>query len=362
MDLRSLPRPFTRADARAAGLSRRGLDEALRLGTVTRRDHGWFEMAHRDPEPECEEWQRTIADHLERLRHELRKRPGMIASHSSAGVAGGMAVVISPDSPVELTDIDGCQRSWRGDGVIVHHADSTDTPYTVVDGIRVTVDPRTVADIARTRTLPHGVATIDDVLRSGRVSEHEILDVLDQQRRWVGRPRALVAMELKDPRRESWLESYSDVRLYQSGVPLPLVQVSIFDADRRFVARVDGLDPELGVFREADGQAKYLLDVDAHTTAEESVLGRLAAEQERHGRLEALGLRGFRWSTTQIRTEPDEVAGRWKALSQAPVPPISGYAEWQGELRPLPFAVERREIDLSKARTSRRQSRERYWF
>lgn len=362
MDLPALPRPFNSADARSAGLSRRQREEALRLGVVLQRGRGWYEVAHREPEPEQEHWQRTVASHLERLRHALRKHPGLVASHSSAGLVHGMAVMISPESPVELTVTEGCQRSWREDGLVVHHADSTHTPYTLVDGIRATTEARSVVDIARTRSLPHGVAAIDDALRSERLIDAELLAELDKQRRWRGRPRALVAMELRDPRRESWLESYSDVRLYQSGVPLPLVQVEIVDADGRLVARVDGLDPEDGIFREADGEAKYFFEMGQRTTPEESVLGRLAAEQARHRRLEDLGLRGFRWTETQIRTAPDEVAARWKALRGEPTPTISAYVEWEGELRSLPFSVERREVDLSKARTSRRQSRERYWF
>lgn len=355
MDLPPLPHPFDRRDAEAAGLSRRALEGAVRLGWVRRIRRGWYAVAREPERPGDEQWQQLRREHLDGVREQLRRFPGHVASHTSAALIHGLGVMISPNSPVELTAFDGCQRSQREDGLVIHHCDSTDTPTEVIDGLRVTTTGRTVADTMRTRTLPHGTALADEVLRDGRLTEAELLTVLDGQKRWRGRPRALVALELSDRRRQTWLESYSDVRLYELGVPLPLPQVWIFDEDGRPVALVDGLDAELGVVREADGHGKYFLDMAQGASPEESVLGRLAAERARQARLERLGLRLVRWTSPQVRDDAEQIADRWKALRAAPVPPITGYAEWEGQLRRLPFSVPAREVDLEKARTRRRR-------
>lgn len=352
MTFDDLSTPFNRRTALAGGRSRRELDEAVRVGDVVR--------AHRDvyarPRPllpDEEEWERTRALHLDRLRATLMRLPGHVASHTSAALVHGLAVVVAPTSPVEVTAVERCPRSRREPGLTMHHSDSHDIPVTEVDGVRTTDLLRTVADTLRTRTLAHGTALLDDVLRRGLVCQDEVVAALTPMLRWRGRPRALVAIELSDARRESWLESYSDVVLYERGVPLPLPQVPIFDGARRFVGRVDGLDPEVGIFREADGLGKYFLGVAAGASAEESALSALGAERARHQRLESLGLRGVRWTSDEVHADPDSVADRVKSLRRAPVPAISGYAEWDGELRRLPFVVERREIDLERAHNRR---------
>ena len=352
MTFADLPQPFTRVDALAMGLGRRALDEALRLQEIHRAHRGLYAVTH-PPDPSLESWQVTTQEHLQRLRETLARLPGHVASHTSAALLHGIAVMISPDSPVEVTALDRCPRSWREEGLVVHHSDSHDIPVEMLEGLRVTTLPRTVADTLRTRTLPHGTALVDDVLRSGRLTEREILDALAPMKGWRGRPRALVAVQLSDPRRESWLESFSDVTLYQRGIPLPLVQVTILDEWKRFVARTDGFDEEHGIYSEADGEGKYFLRMALGATAEESVATTLAAERTRAVGLERLGLRGVRWTWPEISTVPDEVAGRVMALRHAPVPELKGYAVWNGQVLPLPFRVERPHIDLEKARTRR---------
>lgn len=352
MTFDDLPTPFNRRTALAAGRSRRELDEAVRVGDVVRAHRDVYALP-RPLLPDEEEWERARAIHLDRLRATLMRLPGHVASHTSAALVHGLAVVVAPTSPVEVTALERCPRSRREPGLTVHHSDSHDIPVTEVDGLRTTDLLRTVADTLRTRALPHGTALLDDALRRGQVGQDEVVSALAPMVRWRGRPRALVAIELSDARRESWLESYSDVALYERGVPLPLPQVPIFDEARRFVGRVDGLDPELGIFREADGLGKYFLGMAAGESAEESARRSLGAERARHQRLERLGLRGARWTSNEIQAEPELVADRVKSLRRGLIPAIHAYAEWDGELRRLPFAVERREINLERAHNRR---------
>ena len=232
-----------------------------------------------------------------------------MASHSSAALLHGLELMTVPEAPVELTVVEAVPRSRRVDGVVLHHADSTETEWVDVDGLRATPLSRTLADVLRTRRPPHAVAMADRALSSQALELHTVGRELDKQRRWRGRPRALRSLQLVDPARESWLESYSFVTLHELGMQLPLPQVEVLDERLDFVGRVDGLLPG-GVFVEVDGEGKYFLDADPDRALSDVVLQRLGAERVRHDRLEGLGLVGVRWTGRQIMQDPSEVRRR----------------------------------------------------
>lgn len=356
MDLSCLPRPFTRPEALSAGVSRLDLDEALITGLVERLSRGLYAACV----PVCpggEEWEVTVAEHLDRLHHQLRRHPGHVASHTSAALVHGLAVTISPASPVEITALDGYATSRRKPGLVIHHCNSGEAPVQSLSGIRVTTVERTVVDTARTRRLPHGTAVVDGALRDGAVTRDSLIRTLDGQRRWRGRPKAVAAVAMSDPRRESWLESYSFAALHEQGIALPLSQVDIYGLDGRFRGRVDGLLPDEAAFLEADGKAKYFMGAGPGSTPEQTVLTHLGHETARHAALESLGLRGIRWMSDEIVADAGEVAGRIRQRLASPVPHIEALALWQGELRRLPFDEPRPCIDMETLRTRKPRRR-----
>lgn len=356
MDPSTLPTPFTPQLCRELGISRRQLDEWVHLGEVVRLSRGQY--APLTPvRPDQEEWERTQADHLLRLRHQLSRFPGHVASHSSAALLHGLAISISPMAPVEITAVESVQRSRREPGVTLHHSDSVRIPVTEVEGLRTTTPLRTTADTARTRRLAHGTALIDDALRRELVTRPSLLRELHLHKRWLGRPKALAAVALSDPRRETWLESFSFISLHEQGVSLPLAQVDIFDDHDRFLARVDGLLSQSGTFLEADGLGKYFLDMSPTVPAEESVRHRLASEETRHTALTNIGLRGVRWTTDEIMHDAEGIAGRVKRQGGPPPTPIRGYAVWQGERRRIPFEAETPSVDLEQIFVTRQMRR-----
>ena len=85
-----------------------------------------------------------------------------------------------------------------------------------VGGLRLLAHARTVADCLRTMTPANGVAVADAALRDGSADLLAVERSLDGMRRWRGRPRANAALRLVDPRRETWLESFSFVTLLWS--------------------------------------------------------------------------------------------------------------------------------------------------
>lgn len=353
MDLTRLPDPFSAAQARAVGLTRAQMLDLLQRGEVEQVARGLYRTLR--PLPVGEPWDVTVQRHLDRLRVALRRFPGHVPSHSSAAVVHGLELMISPESPVELTCLQREPRSRREGDVILHHCDDNDVPVTAVAGTQVTTLARTVADTMRTRRLPHGTALLDAVRRQGLLTLDEVLEVLDGQRRWRGRPKAMAGVTLSDPRRETWLESFSFVRLHELGVPIPLAQPTITDLDGHFMGRPDGLLCEQGVFLEADGTGKYFLDGRPDESVEETVRRKLTEERMRHVRLEGLGLRGVRWTPHEILHQPDLVAGRvWAALRARPHETMAR-AEWEQHRRRVPFALDTPSVNMETLRVRRRR-------
>ncbi|WP_256839936.1 type IV toxin-antitoxin system AbiEi family antitoxin domain-containing protein [Ornithinimicrobium faecis] len=322
-ELRSLGPIFTRSSALEAGSSAYVLERTTADGALVRFGRGLYRVPVEleDGQP----WEVARAEHLRRCREAQAVHPGHVISHQSAAVVHGMQLRLHPAMSVHLTSVDRAPCSRREPGLVMHHADSVSNDVAVVDGIRTTTPARTIADVLRTSRPPNSVALFDAAVRDGLVTAQAVRRVLDTQVRWRGRPRARQAMQLHDPRRESWLESFSFVALHELGVPLPEPQVQVLDEGFHFVGRVDGL---LGsVFLEADGESKYyLLTEELGLTPAESVARVLEKQSDRHERLVGLGLQGVRWTTREIQREPGLVARRiWAAVNTANPADFNGW-------------------------------------
>ncbi|WP_151525422.1 type IV toxin-antitoxin system AbiEi family antitoxin domain-containing protein [Serinicoccus kebangsaanensis] len=337
VSLATLPRtPFSYADALALGVTRQQLRRALKEGAIVRLRRGWYAVVGVDVAA-GERWEMTRQDHLQRVREALVAHPGCAAGHDSAAIVDQLPLVVSPTAEVELVRIEDAPSSRRLPGVTIHHTDSMETTTVMVDGIRCTTRARTAADVLRTRRLPHGLAMLDEAVRAGQVSAHEVRAVLDSQHRWVGRPKALRVLDLLDGRRESWGESYSAGVIALADLPQPIPQVDLYDENFVFVARLDGLlDHEL-VATESDGQAKYRIGATPDT-AEPLARAALAAESIRQARIERLGLAVARWMTEEAMRHPEVVSQRiHAATSRALNNTFIGWVRWDGAFRKLPL-------------------------
>lgn len=327
--------PFSYGSALARGVTRSDLRVAMSAGEVYRLSRGIYA-----PLPtlatDVPSWELHRTMHLHSLRAALQRFPGAVASHTSAAVVHGLELLISASSPVEVTVVERAPKSRRHEGLIIHHTDSTETPFEVVGGIRVTSVARTLADVLRTRRPPHAVAAVDRAVAGGLTSVDDIRAELDSQRRWKGRPRALAALEVVDPVRESWLESFSFVTLHGHGVPVPLPQIELFDEHFRFAGRVDGLWPGSRTFAEADGEGKYFIKGGVEVSAEQTALDKLTAEHARHRRLESLGLAGVRWTGEEMLASPEMVVGRVRAARRrGEGMTFRGWVRWGGRFARL---------------------------
>jgi hypothetical protein len=311
--LGALPDVFTAQTAMAAGISHHVLRRLVRHEAIIRFQPGVYGQPYAD-EPEEERWARIQREHIVRARAALQAHPDHALSHRSGAVVFGWPVSLHPDEPVHLTALHVEPRSRRVGGKVLHHSDSIINDVVEVDGLRVLTPNRTVADCLRTMTPANGVAVADGALRGGATDLLAVEGSLAGMRRWRGRPKANASLKLVDPRRETWLESFSFVALHGLGIELPTPQVEVFDEWGRFVGRVDGMWIAEGVVGEADGWGKYLMggsDFDGPSGRAAAL--RVVEEKVREDDLRGLGLELVRWDAHEIRRSLEVVARRVNA-------------------------------------------------
>ena len=325
----ALPLIFTRDEALAAGLSRHQIAHRVRTRswrslrrTVYIQERRYAGLTSREQHATA-----VVATLLARSDRGATGHLGdVVASHLSAALAFGWVLPLAGAGPVTLTDghLDAPTRRTQSLTVQVASLTSADVGTRNVDiagtrwEIRASSRARTVADNLRHLSNAEGVALADSALRQARVSYEQIAAVLRRQSCWPYAANASRALPLVDPRRESWLESYSFVRLHQLGLVMPEPQVSLFDARGRFVGRVDGWLPGEAVALEPDGREKYFLggqelsaDVDvASDELLERARRRILEEKERRDRIVDLGAELTRWGTREIVRSPDAVLAR----------------------------------------------------
>lgn len=308
--LDSLPEVFTAQTAKAAGISHHVLRRLFRRESVFRFQAGVYGQPHAD-EPEEERWARIHRQHIVRARAALQAHPDHALSHRSGALVFGWPVSLRPDEPVHLTALHVEPRSRRVHGKVLHHSDSIINEVVELNGLRLLTPERTVADCLRTMTPANGVAVADRALREGATDLLAVKGSLDDMRRWRGRPKANAALRLVDPRRETWLESFSFVALHGLGIDLPTPQVEVFDEWGRLVGRVDGMWIAEGTVAEADGQGKYLLGTsDGGGASCQDAARRVVAEKVREDDLRDLGLEMVRWGASEVRHSLETVARR----------------------------------------------------
>ena len=320
----TLPLVFTRDEALGAGMSRHQIAHRVRTGSWRPLRRAVYIQEQRYAALTVRERHTTAV-----VATLMTRRDGVVVSHLSAALAYGWVLPLAGAGPVSLTDgdLDAPTRQTASLTVQVASLPASDVRACAVSiaGTRwevpTTSRSRTVADNLRHLPNADGVALADSALRGSGVSYDEVAAVLHRQSCWPYAENARRALPLVDPRRESWLESYSFVTLHQRGLPMPEPQVSLFDSHGRFVGRVDGWLEDEAVALEADGRTKYLSDrtdeqplsADVDMAAAELLdraRRRVIKEKERRDRIVDLGAELARWGTREIVRSPAEVLAR----------------------------------------------------
>lgn len=328
----TLPLVFSRDEALAAGMSRHQIAQRVRTRAWRPLRRSIYIEERRYAALNEREKHTTAVVATLMARADGVRADEVIASHLSAAVAYGWVLPLDGAGPVTFTDanLDAPTRRAHLRGREADHtiqvaslpAPDVSTSNLSIAGTRwevgTTSRARTVADNLRHLQNADGVALADSALREARVSYEQVAAVLHRQACWPYAERARRALPLVDPRRESWLESFSFVTLHQLGLPMPEPQVSLFDAQGTFIGRVDGWLEDEAVALESDGRAKYFMDeqpvsADLDLAADDLLEGarrRMIKEKERRDRIVDLGAELARWSTREIVRSPGEVLAR----------------------------------------------------
>ncbi|WP_133251836.1 hypothetical protein [Actinomycetospora cinnamomea] len=212
------PRPFRGRQARDAGLVTRG----VLAGPTTRR---LFPDVHVAVEAPDDLRTRAIAASL--------LVPGaVVGGHAAAELLDASCGPV--DAAVDL--IVGRHRTRSRPGLRVRQDVLGDDEVVEVDGVRVTTARRTAFDLACRLEHVEAVVAVDALARVGRFAAEELLALRPGARGTRRLPRVVAAV---DPRAESPPETRTRLALVAQGVPLPDLQVEVFDAHGIFAGRVD---------------------------------------------------------------------------------------------------------------------------
>ncbi|GAB3950342.1 hypothetical protein GCM10029976_084910 [Kribbella albertanoniae] len=293
---------FSRADARATGYSEEQIRQRLRTGQWVRLARDAYVEPASWPADE-QQWDHDQRLHLLRIRAALgRLGPTAVASHQSAAVLHGL-----PTWNLDLTKAQATKPAGRtrSDAAIEIHRGPIDPDEIVeVDGLRVVTPARAVAELACTSSYEVGVVLADAALHRGLATPDELVEMADRHHFWPGSPAARSAARFANGLSESVGESRLRVLAANHGLPSPQLQVKIFEADGRLIARVDALLADVLVV-EFDGATKY--------GDGEAVVG----EKWREDRLRARGYQVVRVGWADL-DRPSVTARRlWQGLERA---------------------------------------------
>lgn len=249
-----LDRPFTKADAVAAGLTKRALASLVDLGLVRRLLRGVYAAAQ-------------APDGLL-----LRARALSLVVPDSAVVTDWTACwlhagVLPPGGhlqvpPVSIFRFPGKAR-LRNE--LCDSGERTFEPedLTVLHGLVVTTPLRTAHDLGRLASRDWAMAGLDALLRLGEFTKEELLSDVERWRRQRGVVQLRDLAPRADPRAESPGESVLRLRWTDlSSLPPPVPQVPVADETGRILYWIDLGVEELRFGAEYDGEEHHSSDED----------------------------------------------------------------------------------------------------
>lgn len=167
-----------------------------------------------------------------------------------------------------------------------------------VGSVPATSVPRTLADLAADLDRLDAVWALDDAFRRGIAGREDVVAVIAGWRGGASCATARAHLGVADGISESILETAGRLVLGDRGVPLPIPQYRLRDADGRVVARLDGAYPRERIAIEWDGR-------DVHGRPE-AVFG----DRWRQNLLPELGWTILRFTWFDVMRDPDGVADR----------------------------------------------------
>jgi len=238
------PSPFTWSDAKAAGVSRRRLDDAVACHELRRVLQGVYVDA-------------SLAD-TPLLRARAAKHvvsPHSVLCDRTAAWLLGCDVhdyreldVIPPIESYVLRGHDPTDRPECDGGT----RDLQPVDWCEVDGVRVTTPLRTAMDLGCKLDRRSALAAMDALMRAYAFTVDDMMRTLPRYRRRRGVRRLRTIVALADPRSESRSESWVRLEIVDRGLPAPELQHWVW-IDGVPTYRLDLAYPHARVAVEYDG-------------------------------------------------------------------------------------------------------------
>jgi very-short-patch-repair endonuclease len=269
--------PFTRAEARGLGVSRRQLrgTRYRRLGSGVYR---WVGLK--------ENPQLKLAA--------LAKRLPAGAAFSGRTAVWLHGLDMEPCDPIEVTMPEPTGSSRRA-GAVVSRTRIARDEIVRRRGLSTTSALRTVVDLGGRDPLTEGVVVADLFLHKGLVSVDDLRCYVAEHPGTKGVARLRRVVELAEPKAESAMESRLRMLLVLARLPRPEVQLDVHDEDGRFLGRPDLLYPRQRLAIEFDGGNHR---------------DRLVDDNRRQNGLVGAGLRLLRFTSADVYGNPEGVASQ----------------------------------------------------
>jgi very-short-patch-repair endonuclease len=273
--------PFTREDALRAGLDRWHLEGA-----------NWRRVG-----PNVYVWA-GLPDTLELKVEAAHRRlpPTAVFSGFAAAWLHGLDVDLC--EPIEVTIPKGLGVSART-GFVVRRAAFGVGEVVTVRGKRATSPLRTLSDLAIRLNVTEAVVVADLALRARLATIEELNALCVARAGGVGVVNLRRVARFAEPATESPMESRLRMVLVLGGLPRPQAQISIYDKDGQFVARLDLYYPDQRLGIEYDG--------GDHRFS-------LAEDNRRQNKLLAAGIRLLRFTAADVFQSPRSVVTQVRAM------------------------------------------------
>lgn len=199
-------------------------------------------------------------------------------------------------------------------GVRCHRRILKPSDVRVWRGVPTTSPARTLVDLAGELCLIDLVVAVDAALHFGHCSMDE-LRTCAQQGGWRGVRTFRRAISLADPRSESPMETLMRLLIVLSGLPAPVPQVEIVDANGFVIARGDLKAPGVPAVFEYDGAI--------HNEPQNH-----AKDVARWRALRAAGYEVFPYTARELFQSPQQIVTDYQRVLSLPVDPTAVRGWW----------------------------------
>ncbi|BCB86821.1 DUF559 domain-containing protein [Phytohabitans suffuscus] len=175
---------------------------------------------------------------------------GAIGGLSAAYLWG--ANLVSVDAPVTLV-VPRTSRLRAHPRLRIVRSGLPPDDVTRFGGLPVTTPLRTAFDVGRWLPRAEALVAVDALLSRRVVKLPQLIDYAAGRSGWLGLPRLREVLALAEPLTESPMESRLRLLIIDAGLPPPVAQHDVRDAQGRFIGRVDLAYPRWRIAIEYEG-------------------------------------------------------------------------------------------------------------